>query len=159
MKQIIVHSTKYGNKICTVDDEDYDLLSKTRWILESKNGKKMYALSGDRSKTRMHRLITGADIGFVVDHKDGNGLNNCRSNLRICTNTDNSRNTKVRGNNTTGYKGVVLRTWGRYQAQIMHFRRCHYLGLFDSPEDAAMAYNKKAIELFGEFANLNEVKN
>lgn len=96
-------------------------------------------------------------IGMQVDHIDGNGLNNQRSNLRIATHLQNQRNRQhMNKNNSSGYRGV---TWckgaGRWMAQLsLNYKHVH-LGLFDSPIDAAIAYDHAVIEHFGEFASTN----
>lgn len=104
----------------------------------------------------MHRLIMGAPKGKEVDHIDGNGLNNQKSNLRICDRFQNTQNCIPRKNTTSKYRGV---SWGsrenKWKAQISAFNKSHYIGCFSLETKAAEAYNKKAMELFGEFAKLN----
>jgi hypothetical protein len=101
----------------------------------------------------MHRLIMGP--GPQVDHKDGNGLNNRRSdNLRFATDTQNRANQKVRKDSTTGFKGVRPHR-DKFQARIRVKGREITLGSFATPEEAALAYNAAAKECFGEFARPN----
>ena len=105
MKEIICYSKKYGNKIAFVNDEDYIEVNKHRWnILNNNNTNKFYA--SDRINNKlilMHQFILGkSEKGFVIDNIDGNGLNNCRSNLRFCTFQQNAQNRK----GTNKYKGV-----------------------------------------------------
>lgn len=108
----------------------------------------------------MHRLIlsrmTGAQLpaGIEPDHIDGDRLNNRRSNLRPATRSLNQANRKRPRNNTSGYKGVSFNQ-GKWQATISKDGRYHCLGRFDSAEDAARAYDKAAIEMFGSFARTN----
>ncbi len=102
----------------------------------------------------LHRLVMDAPKGKDVDHKDGNLFDCRRGNLRLCTRGQNNMNRK--NENKTGFKGVYWhKAANKYAARIMLERKSYHLGLFDNTEDAARAYDKKAIELFGEFARLN----
>jgi hypothetical protein len=100
----------------------------------------------------MHRVIANAPAELNVDHKDGDGLNNTRANLRIATQKQNSANR--RANRGTQYKGIY-RNKLRFRAEINTADSRHYLGNFKNAEDAARAYDAKAKELFGEFARTN----
>ena len=152
--------------VAVVDDEDYERLSVYRWHA-TRNSKslKWYAArnaptSGGRygGKIRMHREILNAPDGLDVDHKDGDGLNNQRSNLRLATNTQNQQNrSRNLRKSATPYKGVSYKPHGmkRYTARIYHNRKEITVGLFLTAEEAARAYDAKATELFGEFAKLN----
>lgn len=144
---------------CLVDASDFDwIVNFGRWRLVNTGERLFYAVTGGVNSplVAMHRLITGAKNGQYVDHADSNGLNNRRGNLRICNQSQNQANqNKVRG--SVPYKGVCQRTYGRrYSARIMHGGKEFHLGRFDKAEDAARAYDIKAIELFGPFARTNE---
>jgi hypothetical protein len=90
----------------TVDDDDYETLNQWKWHASS-HGHKWYALRGARSnRVRMHRFIVNAENGMDVDHINGNTLDNRKSNLRICTHAENTRNRRGRSTNRSGYKGV-----------------------------------------------------
>lgn len=102
----------------------------------------------------MHRLIIGAKRGQMVDHKDGNGLNNTLSNLRLCSHIQNCMNSASRGNKT-GYKGVTLLHSGKFVAGIKHNGKTIHLGTFILVKDAALAYDDAARKYFGEFARTN----
>jgi len=110
---------------------------------------------------RAHRLIyfmqTG-DLPECVDHIDGNPSNNSWVNLRAATNTDNTRNQKLRKNNTSGFKGVThIKSSGRFQAAIRTGEKnSKYLGSFSTPEEAHAAYCVAANVFHGEFANSGE---
>jgi len=141
-------------KFVQVDDEDYEYLKQFKWHTETTNGI-YYACRWDHEKYRnlaMHRLLMYPPKGKVIDHKDHNGLNNQKHNLRICTSQQNSFNQKSRS--LSGYKGVYFLN-GAYTAQIWHNGKNRHLGRFNSSEDAARAHDAKAKEFRGEFANLN----
>lgn len=103
----------------------------------------------------LHRMIMNPSKGLQVDHINGDRLDNRKSNLRICTSADNSRNRK----NIKGvYKGVYFSKKNKnWVAQITKNYKCLHIGSFLNQEDAACAYNLKAKELHGEFAHLNNV--
>lgn len=112
-----------------------------------------------RSSTQLlHRFLLGAPKGKEVDHINGDRLDNRRRNLRITSLRLNRVNQKLRTDNTSGYKGV---TWDKEQknwkAQVSVMYRNKFLGYFTSKEEAALAYNRKAKELYGEYARLNVV--
>lgn len=149
--------------VALVDDEDYEALARHKWTAQkSSGGSTFYAVrwgpGGRRNRKRilMHRVITGAVDSQDVDHKDGNGLLNTRSNLRRATRAQNAANKKIGRNNTSGYKGVYWKPKdARWQALIQPQGRCIYLGEFSDPVEAALAYDRAALEIFGEFARPN----
>lgn len=138
-----------------VDDEYFEKLRNYPWRL-SKQG---YVIAYDKTTKRhlrLHRVITGAKTGELVDHINNNPLDNRKSNLRICGDYGNARNKSIHKNNRTGYKGIhLIPSSGRYRAHIMVNRKYFHLGMYSTPEEAAHAYDKAAIEYFGEFAKLN----
>lgn len=166
MRKIRLTSGKYT----LVDDENYKALSKFNWYFARQRkensgyavrngprvgGKRLYMIS-------MHREILGLKYQDKkqCDHINGNGLDNRRENLRICTAQQNSCNQKIRKNNTSGYKGVH---WDRsrmlWRTTIKINRKLIFLGRFKNRIKAAKAYNKAAKQLFGNFANLNIINN
>lgn len=149
-------------KFAIVDDEDYEYLNQFKWHASKLNGK-FYArryikLSNPNIKILMHRDVMKPERRYVIDHVDGNTLNNKKNNLRICTNAENIRNSKISINNTSGFKGVY---WNKQNAKWRAFITLNYkriwLGNFINPIDAAEAYNEAAIKFHGEFAKLNEI--
>jgi hypothetical protein len=135
-----------------VDAADYEWLKQWTWRVEDG-----YAVRHDnRKKILMHHQIMQPPKGMVVDHIDGNRANNCRANLRVCTRSQNCRNSRKRGGVSSVYKGV-----GYDKRKRKWYAKCQYqgepvwLGFFDSEADAARAYDCMAVELFGEFARLN----
>lgn len=106
----------------------------------------------------MHRAILDPPRGVLVDHVDGNGLNNCRANLRTCTYAENSRNRRPAVGHSSRYLGVTFaRSVGRWQAGITVAGKSVYLGQYDTEEEAAQAYNVAAIGHHGSFARLNAI--
>jgi hypothetical protein len=147
------------SKTAIVDEADFERLNAFKWFAH-KDRNTWYAVrwSGRRPNRifiHMHRFILGVAAGVQVDHHNGDGLINVRSNLRIASNSQNQHNQRIRRDNTSGYKGVHRRKSGRWQAQLKGQGVYHYLGIFDSPADAARAYDNAARLHFGEFARLN----
>lgn len=101
----------------------------------------------------LHRLIMGAERGQIVDHKDGNTLNNTRENLRFCTHAQNMQNSKTRSHSGTGVKGVQKHKL-RYRARIRIGGKQVTLGNYFTLQEAKDAYDKAALAQFGEFARL-----
>jgi hypothetical protein len=150
-------------KVAIVDDEDFEYLNQWKWHTH-KNHNNFYAVrcitisNSKQSQIKMHRLIAKPTKDMVVDHIDGNALNNQKINLRICTSIQNSINRKLNVNNKTGYKGVnYIQTLNKYRAYINTNRIRKHLGCFINPKDAAKAYNAAALKYHGEFANLNKI--
>jgi hypothetical protein len=148
---------KLNGLFAIVDNEDYDwLMKKTEnWFVL--DGRYVGCNKGHQRFHRMHRLIMGAtDPKIFVDHIDHNGFNNQKSNLRLCTNSQNCMNKIKNPNSTSKYKGVSLNKESKkWAAHITKDYKNYYIGLFDNEIGAALAYNKKAKELHGEFALLN----
>lgn len=143
-----------------VDDEDFEWLSQWKWHLSYygyANRRQHLHSSRKHQKfnmIKMHRLIIDAPNGLEVDHINGDKLDNRRANLRVVTHAQNMCNSRV--SSRTGYKGVSkCSNCNRYTAQVAKDHRHYYLGIYDTPEKAAIAYDKKAKELHGEYARLN----
>lgn len=143
-----------------VDDEDYDELIQHPWFVFPAKWT-FYAVrekteGGRRKKIFMHRAILKAPLGQDVDHRDGDGLNNQRMNLRFATNSQNQANRIRLKQNISGRRGVSWnRQRKRWQALICKDRKCMFLGDFAEIDEAARAYDAAARKLFGEFARPN----
>ncbi|GAG04996.1 unnamed protein product [marine sediment metagenome] len=143
-------------KFAIVDAEDYDWLAQHKWCA-ARSRETFYAHRGNGGTTvSMHRVIMRTPKGMMCDHRNHNGLDNRKSNLRLCTSAQNQYNKRPKKGCTSRYKGVVLRSdCKRWRAKIGFKSKRIHIGDFDNQMEAAMAYDDKAIELFGEFAWLN----
>lgn len=143
-----------------LDNEDFEWVHQYRWDSRRKTDvAKPYVVS---QPIMMHRMLLGLSPGDPrrVDHKNGDTLDNRRSNLRICTSSQNGANRGPSPSNTSGFKGVTVRRTnhpkGRpFEARIQYQRKHMTLGYFSTAATAAIAYDEAALRLFGEFAWLN----
>lgn len=144
-------------QIALIDDDDWDLVTQFKWRVFCPQ-KIAYAVSqisraeaqGKNRTIRMHTLIAGPGL---IDHRNGNGLDNRRSNLRPATTSENCINSRGWGR-TYGYRGVGFQK-GRWRAYIGVAGKQVTLGRYDTKEDAARAYDRAALMYYGEFAHLN----
>lgn len=141
------------------DKEDYPLISQYYWSVDDRG----YAgMTQGRQRIKMHILLLPSQKGFVVDHINHDIRDNRKQNLRIATYRENMGNRGKMPYNTNEYKGTTAyktKTQGiRYRARIRYKGKQLNLGTYSTPEEAAKAYNAKAIEVFGEFALLNKIK-
>lgn len=146
-------------KFALVDGADYEFLMKWKWSLNSgyaaRAGKFIKKDGSVKIKIiLMHRFIMNTDKGMICDHISGNSLDNRRVNLRNCTSRENVKNRTKSGG---GYKGL-LPGFGKWRAQITSDKVRYDLGIFDTKEEAAAAYNEAAMRYHGEFASLNKIK-
>lgn len=154
------------DKFALVSDEDFDFLNQWKWYaFQPKNNKTMYAFrtkghgKGIKKSFAMHFVLMKPAKGLVTDHINGDGLDNRRENLRICTTAENMRNrTRLNKNNKSGFKGV---SWqedhSAWRATVMFNRKQYFGGFYDTVKEAAKGYNQLAKKLFGEFAALNKL--
>lgn len=150
--------------VAVVDDADYERLNKVKWqAVETPNRGIVYARRTIRIDkkfiyTHMHREVLGLREGghIQVDHIDCNGLNNTRNNLRLANPRQNNQNKRLQKNNTSGFKGVYWKLGkNRWTANIRVNGKTKLVGYFRNPVEAARAYDKVAMQLFGEFARTN----
>ena len=160
MPKKIALSGKYGQGLCAiVDDEDFDALDQYTWHVAD-NGYIRTFIGGRAQKkcVSMHRLIMNPPDDFEIDHKDGNKLNNQRSNLRVSTRSENAKNIRRHKKFSSRFKGV---SWSGkdqfWDASITVDGKSIFLGLFSSEIQAARAYNEGALKHFDEFASLNHI--
>lgn len=150
--------------VAQIDPEDYEAVSAYTWHASVKKGGTYAATTvkheGGKKSLSMHKLIMGA---AWIDHKDGNGLNNTRANLRFASHSQNNSNKKPYGKNKASqYKGVKISPrWKegcnqkKWAAEIKHNKKVYFLGTHHTEIEAAKAYDAKALELHGEFAFIN----
>lgn len=147
------------NKIAIVDDEDYERLNQHKWCVV-KAGNLHYAVrnsprgNGKQGTIRMHRELVNAKKGIQVDHRNGDGLDNSKENLRLATNQQNGFNQKkAHKNNKLGVKGVGWHKRAKkFQARIQINGKKIYLGCFTVLGDADSAYRIAEKKYFGVFA-------
>ena len=149
MKEIKLTQGRFAQ----IDDDDFEFINQFNWCAFGTNNL-WYAVRGVNKKlVMMHRIIINANDGVEVDHVDHNGLNNQKSNLRICNHTQNCMNGKARGRSK--YIGVSYLRDKFFQAYICPNGKKIHLGTFRNEIDAAKIRDIAAIKHFGEFANLN----
>lgn len=143
--------------ITLVDDEYYDMLIQYHWSLDSSGyAQKATKINDKWIPERIHKLLIDIPKGLEVDHINNNRLDNQKSNLRIVTRSQNMMNKSVYKNSTSKFKGVSWnKNTNKWRSVIGLNGKYYHLGVFENEFEAAKAYNKKAIELFKEFANLN----
>ena len=164
MREIELKSKKYGNMFALIDDDLYEELRKFKWSLE-KSRHTFYAVRkeivyGENHYIKMHRQIMGLKKGdgVIVDHKDHNGLNNQKNNLRNATISQNNQNSRSRKNSTSKYLGVAFfKATKKWHSQISVNKKLKHIGFFNTEVEAALAYNKMASKFYGEYANLNKI--
>jgi hypothetical protein len=142
-------------KIALVDDEDYEFLNQFKWQshFDGHNWYVVRTAYNPKRRIMMHRIIMNTPKGLETDHIDHNGLNCQKNNMRNCTHNDNIKNKKPSGRSK--FLGVSYDKKNQIRANIKIKSIQKHLGYFKTEEEVAIAYDKKALEIHGEFANLN----
>lgn len=141
--------------VALVDDEDYERLNQFTWYAH-KGKNTFYARTSQKPMVYMHKMLLDAPI---VDHINGNGVDNTKNNLRAASQTNNNANGRKRRNATSSkFKGVSFdSTRQKWECKVNFQGRRVFFGRYDSELDAAKAYNEAALSIFGSFAKVNEL--
>lgn len=147
-------------KVALVDDDMFDYLNQWKWCAH-KDHYTYYAQRREGNRIiHMHRLVLNAQKGQFLDHKNPNGLDNRKSNLRFATSGQNNQNSRKAKGQSSQYKGVCWRKRNqKWRAQITLYGKCIHLGYYYNEIVAAWVYDQMAIKLFGEFARVNVLSN
>lgn len=141
----------------TFDAADYHKVRDFTWYINKRNGRISTTYVMDSKGTKLHQVLLKIPKGFEVDHIDLNPMNNCRSNLRICTHQQNQCNQAEQANNTSGITGVsYYPPRKKYRARIKASHYDIHLGYFESFVEAVQARNEGIKLMFGEFGRLND---
>lgn len=141
-----------------VSAKDYKKVNGWRWSKCSQGYVVRYHKrpDGKETKIRLHHIVLPPTGDKIIDHINRNKLDNRRENLRLATYSQNGMNRGVNVNSSTGFKGAIKES-GKYVSKITVDGRSIYIGTFNTPEDAAKAYNVMAEVHFGEYAHLNDI--
>lgn len=147
-----------------VDDEDYDFLMQWKWHVR-KNKNVYYAARdskrdecGNHPKIHLHRVIMNTPANMMVDHKDFNGLNCQKNNMRNCTRSQNAMHSRYHRSISSKYFGVCYdKDRNKWMANLMFNKKAIHIGRFNTEIEAAKARDLMAIKYFGEYANLNQI--
>lgn len=157
----VFNSPSLGTWELFIDDEDSWILSYGLGLWTDHKRKIPYVVfqNSKRNKEfrgkKISRVIMNCPETLVVDHIDGNPMNNCKSNLRVTEQKHNNKNASKRKNSKSLYKGVSPKKNGTFTVKIQKDNKTAFIGKYKTELEAAKAYDKKAKELFGEFARLN----
>lgn len=159
-----VISPKYGKFYFIVDSSELNKIKNKKWFLKKENKIYNYAVAEisprpKRKHVRLHRFIMDAPPGSLVDHINGNTLDNRKSNLRICTLSENAMNRRKRPKKVSSkYYGVSFNN-GRWRAKITLNKKGLHLGSFKNEVEAAIAYNEALIKYKLTFCVKNTISN
>lgn len=159
MKEIILNK----NKVAFVDDDLFDELNKFKWRADKQHNTfyaaRTIVVNGKNKVIYMHRIILNlTDSNVFVDHKNRNGLDNQKENIRTCTNSENQKNMAHREGCSSIYKGVSFhKRCKKWQSQIIINGKSKHLGYFEIEIEAAKKYNDYAMIHYREFANINNI--
>ncbi|KKN42138.1 hypothetical protein LCGC14_0716420 [marine sediment metagenome] len=165
MIEINIISPKYGIQIVKIDDSIYSVIKNHKISIKANHSNKkhrnnFYATIWLNGKhVSLHRFVMSARKGEIVDHKDCNSLNNQKNNLRKVTRSQNAVNRHHKRKSTSKYYGVNYdKTRNLWECKLKKDQVKIWVGRFKNEEEAALAYNKKAIEIHGQFATLNKIQ-
>jgi hypothetical protein len=145
--------------VAIIDSDDVHLVDRFNWHAHVKTHT-VYAEMKERRKGKrkaigLHTVIMGGEKSIAVDHIDGCGLNNRRSNLRFATKAENAQNSRLYKTNTSGYKGVIwCKDKAKWRAQIMFNQKNYFLGHFLDPKEAHKKYIEASNKLHGAFGRV-----
>jgi len=161
-----INSPKYGEKEILIDDEDYNKIKDFKWCI-LKNSKEtnapFYVATREKRENKittlyLHRFIMNCPDNKQVDHVNCNALDNRKQNLRICNQSENSKNQRIRKSNSSGYKGVHwAKKENKWVVQIRINGVKTRIGRSENLKEAALLYNQAAMEYHGVFARLNNI--
>lgn len=149
------------SKYAVIDDEDFDIIAYHKWYFHKGYAVRTQKVNGKKKMIYMHRRIMKPPADMVVDHINGNGLDNRRNNLRVCTRGENVRNmrrtqSRKKAERHSRFKGVYwVEQSQKWVAQIRVNKKQVHLGYFENEEDAARTYDMAAQHYFGKFACTN----
>lgn len=151
-------SLNLGGASVLIDEADVSLVPNVDWFIDRDGYATAKIESGPRLRlVRLHSIILGRGVS-LIDHRNGNKLDNRRCNFRTATKSQNAQNAKPKSvlDKTSIFKGVYwYHSRSKWRAQIKLADRRKHLGYFDAEQDAAAAYDKAALRYFGEFARPN----
>jgi hypothetical protein len=153
MKMITLRGKDGEGKVTIVDDDVYERVKKYKYSFHRNYAVRFIYKNNASVKVYLHKEVL-SQLGFFTHHINGNKLDNRLENLRLSTASQSMNHRRKWGK--TKFKGVH-KSFLRFQAIIYHNKKTYYLGSFSTEKEAAIAYNKKAKELLGEFAELNEI--
>lgn len=157
MKQIDVSTKKYPNVFAGIDDDTQKEIYSIKWHVDREGYVRRSSKKLPNGHEFLHQAILGSKDGYVIDHKDGDKLNNQKSNLRFCSRSQNSMN-QIGKHSTSGYKGVTYSNSGGkkvWMARICVNYKSIYIGRYTTAKEAAVWYDIAAIKHHKEFARLN----
>lgn len=146
-----------------IDIEDYERVAEHRWhahiVGNNKYARKTARIDGRKLNVPMQRVILGIRDSRIVDHRNGDGLDNRKANLRIASKQNNNINIRPRRGCKSQYKGVLFESRRKaWVARIQHDGKSYHLGQYGTEQDAARAYNYAASLLFEDYARLNDIE-
>jgi hypothetical protein len=161
--KVWIYSKSHGPRLLLLDDQDAHYYFAHTWHLTAGRHtlyvKRTFQRPGFKKNIALHREIVGAIGPVIVDHINGNGLDNRRANLRVCRHRENLRNQPPRGERTSQYKGVYWVPSRKKWAVTMNVNgKTKAFGRYRSEQEAALAYNRAAKKYHGDFAWLNPVE-